>query len=95
MSPAQIAEIQQMLRAMGYIEVAPNGYYDSFTRNAVIDFQQRNNMVDDGILQPNTIQAIMFAIQPVMMAKPAVVTGSYESVSAPSFPLNKPKGVRG
>lgn len=93
MIPAQIAQIQEMLQQMGY-QVAANGYYDAYTRNAVIDFQQRNRMMDDGELQPNTIQAIIDAVRPVGMMKPSVVTGSYEAVSAPTFPLNKPKGVR-
>lgn len=92
MSPQHLYDIQMILQRMGY-QVICNGRYDNFTRNAVIDFQQRNKMMDDGELGPNTIQALYGAVQPVQAVKPQVVNGSYESPSAPSFPLSRPKGV--
>lgn len=95
MSPGALYQIQMILQRMGYTQVICNGYYDGFTRNAVIDFQQRNYMMDDGELQPNTVQALYHALKPVEAIKPQVVNGSYESPSIPSYPLNRPMGVQG
>lgn len=95
MSPGALYQIQMILQRIGYTQVICNGQYDAFTRSAVIDFQQRNRMTDDGELGPNTIQALYYALKPVEAVKPQVVSGSYESSSAPSYPLNRPIGVRG
>ena len=95
MHPQEIANIQYILQMIGYSKVIVSGQYDDRTYRAVMDFQRRNNMMDDGELNPNTAQALYGSVQRVTGVKPQVVTGSYETPSAPSYPLRKPIGVRG
>jgi len=89
MSPAQLIIVQRMLNKLGY-RVPVSGYYDEFTRGAVISIQQQLHITDDGELSPNTLQAIMEAQKPVRMAKPQVVAGSFSAVDAPTSMLPKP-----
>ncbi|TYQ15171.1 UNVERIFIED_CONTAM: peptidoglycan hydrolase-like protein with peptidoglycan-binding domain [Acetivibrio alkalicellulosi] len=58
MSGANVTALQRDLKTLGYLNVNPTGYFGSLTKNAVISFQARNGIVQDGIAGPVTIAAI-------------------------------------
>lgn len=89
---AQIQRIQQMLNQLGY-QVPLSGQYDNFTRNVIIHIQRKLNIVADGELSPNVVQAIIEAVKPGRPLRPQVVLGSYTATDAPSYRLPKPGKV--
>ena len=56
-SGAAVTELQQLLNAKG-INIAVDGIFGDATRAAVVQFQQQNGLVVDGIVGPQTWQAL-------------------------------------
>lgn len=56
-SGAAVSELQQLLNANG-INIAVDGIFGNATRAAVVQFQQQNGLVVDGIVGPQTWQAL-------------------------------------
>jgi peptidoglycan hydrolase-like protein with peptidoglycan-binding domain len=52
-----VSELQQLLNAKG-ISITVDGIFGSSTRAAVVQFQQQNSIVADGIVGPQTWQAL-------------------------------------
>ena len=55
---SDIAEVQQMLRVLGYYTGPIDGIYSALTQSAVQAFQQANQLPPDGVVGPQTIVAI-------------------------------------
>lgn len=53
-----INDVQQKLRLLGYYKGIPNGKYDAETQDAVRRFQKDYGFVDDGVVGPETYQAL-------------------------------------
>lgn len=45
-----IKNIQGMLSKIGIYKQEPNGYYDKYTRNIIVKWQEDNNLKPDGII---------------------------------------------
>ncbi len=56
-----VREVQKMLRNLKYYRAKVDGYYGSFTRKAVIEFQQEEGLTQDGIVGPATLTALQKA----------------------------------
>lgn len=50
--------LQQLLYDLGYLNTEPDGIYGAMTKEAVKTFQERNNLEDDGIAGPKTIEKL-------------------------------------
>ena len=50
--------LQQQLYELGYLHEAPDGVFGEMTKEAVKTFQRRNNLEDDGIAGPKTIEKL-------------------------------------
>lgn len=57
-SGSDVANIQTKLKKWGYYNGSADGNYGTQTRNAVIAFQKKNNITADGIVGPQTAQAL-------------------------------------
>jgi peptidoglycan hydrolase-like protein with peptidoglycan-binding domain len=55
MSGEDVAELQQLLKRIGYFNTNVTGYYGDITRASVIKFQSNHGLTRDGIAGPNTI----------------------------------------
>ncbi|MFW6264308.1 MAG: peptidoglycan-binding domain-containing protein [Cyanobacteriota bacterium] len=53
-----VAELQKRLKALGYFEGPITGYFGEQTQNAVIRFQQEQELRPDGIVGVNTLDAL-------------------------------------
>lgn len=56
-SGAAVTELQQLLKAKG-INITVDGIFGSATRAAVVQFQQQSGIATDGIVGPQTWQAL-------------------------------------
>lgn len=56
-SGAAVSELQQLLNAKA-IKITVDGIFGDETRAAVVQFQQQNGLVVDGIVGPQTWQAL-------------------------------------
>ncbi|MBW4511539.1 MAG: peptidoglycan-binding protein [Scytonematopsis contorta HA4267-MV1] len=56
-SGAAVSELQQLLNAKG-INITVDGIFGDLTRAAVVQFQQQNGIVTDGIVGTQTWQAL-------------------------------------
>ncbi|BAZ39007.1 hypothetical protein NIES4101_49570 [Calothrix sp. NIES-4101] len=54
----EVYMVQQTLQALGY-SLNADGAFGPMTENAVINFQVANGLVGDGIVGPNTWNALM------------------------------------
>jgi peptidoglycan hydrolase-like protein with peptidoglycan-binding domain len=54
----QVTQVQRRLQELGYFKSKATGYYGSLTQDAVKNFQRNNGLVADGIIGPNTEQAL-------------------------------------
>ena len=54
----RVVQVQQRLQELGYFKSKATGYYGSVTQKAVKQFQQNNGLVADGVIGPNTEQAL-------------------------------------
>lgn len=57
----EVRQIQQKLKDWGYYKGSVDGIYGSETKNAVLQFQQKNGLSTDGIAGPATLRAIGIA----------------------------------
>ncbi len=69
--------LQQHLQKLGYFKGSLSGQFDETTRDAVVDFQQNNQLESDGVVGSRTLSALR---NPTAAAKPA------ESVSRATAP---------
>lgn len=53
-----VKNLQTKLKDLGYFHVNPTGYYGDITKNAVIQFQQDNGIIVDGIAGNQTLTAL-------------------------------------
>ncbi len=54
----EIKKMQKRLTELGYFSGSCTGYYGTATRNAVLNFQKRNNLYVDGIAGRSTLRAL-------------------------------------
>ncbi len=50
--------LQQQLQKLGYFKGSLSGLFDEATRNAVVDFQQNNQLESDGVVGSRTLSAL-------------------------------------
>ncbi len=55
---AEVTELQQSLRRLGYFNSNPTGYFGPSTKDAVVRFQQANGIIPNGIADSQTLAAI-------------------------------------
>lgn len=58
----QVRTIQDKLKRWGYYNGEVDGIFGSATRKAVVAFQQKNGLVADGIVGPNTLRALGMSV---------------------------------
>jgi peptidoglycan hydrolase-like protein with peptidoglycan-binding domain len=59
---SQVKVLQQALKALGFPAGTPDGDYGPSTQNAVEQFQASKNLTADGIVGPDTLDAIRKAL---------------------------------
>ncbi len=59
---AEVTELQQSLRRLGYFNSNPTGYFGPSTKDAVVRFQQANGIIPNGIADSQTLAAISAAL---------------------------------
>src|SRR4028119_1569015 len=69
-SGAAVSELQQLLNAKG-INITVDGVFGNATRTAVVQFQQQNGLVVDGIVGTQTWQALRRG-GPIQLADAAI-----------------------
>ena len=57
-----VAEVQQALADLGYLDTVIDGYFGPYTENAVISFQSDYGLYVDGVVGPYTYSALMAAL---------------------------------
>ncbi|MGB3653049.1 MAG: peptidoglycan-binding protein [Rivularia sp. (in: cyanobacteria)] len=67
---AEVTSIQKRLQQLKYFEGKLSGYYGPATRDAIVRFQKAMKLTVDGIVGPNTQQAIDKAIQQLESSSP-------------------------
>lgn len=67
---SDVKEVQKTLRTLGYYQPAADGYFGRKTEQAVINFQQASDIAADGIVGPQTLNALQKAFD--------LATKSYE-----------------
>ncbi len=55
----EVSQVQSILVNMGYLDVAPDGYFGYVTEQSVIWFQQDHGLYVDGVVGPITMQALL------------------------------------
>ncbi len=63
-SGAQVTQVQQRLRQLGYFNANVTGFFGTITRDAVIRFQRDNGLVADGVVGPLTLAILGIPSQP-------------------------------
>ncbi|RQD69098.1 MAG: peptidoglycan-binding protein [Tindallia sp. MSAO_Bac2] len=58
MENSDVMRLQQDLKALGYFDVTPTGYFGSITESSVRNFQQGHGLTVDGLAGPATISKI-------------------------------------
>ena len=58
MSGEDVKALQEKLKTLGYLTVAPDGSFGNYTYNAVIAFQKDHKIGQDGIVGPVTMAAL-------------------------------------
>ncbi|MEL7566436.1 MAG: peptidoglycan-binding protein [Dehalobacterium sp.] len=70
-SGEHIAELQELLKSAGYYLAEVDGNYGPLTEQAVISFQQQNNLTPNGVVGHKTWDALALLYDQVMAAKKA------------------------
>ncbi len=60
-SGLDVAEVQKMLKKLGYYQSKIDGYFGTLTQKAVLDFQADKDLQMDGIVAPQTIYELQKA----------------------------------
>ncbi len=60
-----VTEAQELLRGAGFFPGKVDGVFGSLTRRAVITFQDTHGLAADGVVGPNTWQALMVPQRPI------------------------------
>lgn len=58
---SDVREVQKMLKSLGYYRARVDGYYGTYTRQAVMDFQKSRNITTDGMVGTETLAALQKA----------------------------------
>ena len=58
MSGDQVSQLQQTLKSKGYFNHSVTGYFGTITKNTVIAFQRDHGLSADGIVGPQTMNAL-------------------------------------
>ena len=58
MRNSDVSELQRDLKSLGFFSANPTGYFGSITKSAVISFQKRYGLSQDGVAGKNTISKI-------------------------------------
>ncbi len=53
-----VKQVQYALQNQGYLDARATGYFGSYTKHAVIAFQQANGLYPDGVVGPETASAL-------------------------------------
>ena len=56
-----VASIQERLRALGFFRYKASGYFVSMTKQAILAFQQKHSLEQDGMIGKQTLQAMYSA----------------------------------
>jgi peptidoglycan hydrolase-like protein with peptidoglycan-binding domain len=83
---AEVAELQRLLsKALG-IDITPDGVFGSQTRVAVVEFQTRNSLAQDGVAGKKTMEALR---KPVA-TPPTVTRTRSKGTSSPATDTSRP-----
>jgi N-acetylmuramoyl-L-alanine amidase len=74
-SGAEVTRIQERLSQWGYYKGAVDGYYGNATYRAVMDFQRKNGLVQDGIAGPATLAAMGLSAPSAQTVSRGAATG--------------------
>ncbi len=74
----KVAEVQRKLKQWGYYDGPIDGIFEQATYNAVVYFQRKNGLVQDGVIGPQTANAL--GIQ-LTSSPPAVQSGQSRAPS--------------
>ena len=81
----EVTQIQNRLRELGYLSANATGYFGEETQNAVIQFQRDNRLVQDGIVGPNTVVALIATNQNAISRPLNTIPVSYTHLTLPTI----------
>lgn len=58
MHGSDVSELQQDLSKLGYFPLSPTGYFGNRTKTSVIEFQEKNGLLSDGVAGKDTLNKI-------------------------------------
>lgn len=86
---AEVTEVQQRLRELGYFNQQPTGYFGEITQQAVMRFQQENGLVPDGIVGRQTRATLFNTVESPLNQAVSLTTPP----PATAVPAPRPSGV--
>lgn len=78
-----VASIQERLRALGFFRYKASGYFVSMTKQAILSFQQKHSLEQDGMIGKQTLQAMYSASVQRASIVPVGVPGKIPSSVRP------------